>query len=160
MKRTILAGVVVAAIGMILSAGNGGTTAVPADDVAGQVRAVLTEQAEAWNRGDIDGFMQKYWKSEKLAFVGSSGIIRGWQPVLERYKQSYPDRAAMGKLAFSELEITALGKDAALVLGRWQLERAADKPGGLFTLILRRFPEGWRIVHDHTSSTTPPAKSN
>jgi len=160
MKRTLLAGIVVVAVVIVLGAQTGGTAALPAEGVAAQVRAVLNEQAAAWNRGDIEGFMQKYRKSEKLAFVGSSGITRGWQTVLERYRRIYPDRATMGKLTFSDLEVTALGKDAALVLGRWQLERAADKPGGVFTLILRRFPEGWRIVHDHTSSTTPPAKPN
>ena len=160
MKRTSLAGWVIGAALVIWSAGPGGSAALPAQDVASQVRAVLEEQVTAWNRGDIEGFMQKYWKSETLAFVGSNGITKGWQPVLERYKRSYPDRAAMGTLTFSDLETTPLGKDAALVLGRWHLERAADKPGGVFTLILRRFPEGWRIVHDHTSSTTSPVKTN
>ncbi|HEY4580254.1 MAG TPA: DUF4440 domain-containing protein, partial [Candidatus Acidoferrales bacterium] len=93
-----------------------------------------------------------YWKSEQTAFVGASGVFRGWRALRERYRRSYPDRAAMGKLAFSDLEITVLAPDAVLVLGRWQLERASDHPGGLFTLVARKFPEGWRIVHDHTSS--------
>jgi ketosteroid isomerase-like protein len=160
MKRTLLAGIVVVAVVVVLGVQASGIAAKPAEDLAAQVRAVLNEQVAAWNRGDIEGFMQKYWKSERLVFVGSNGITRGWQTVLERYKRVYPDRAAMGKLTFSDLETTALGKDAALVLGRWKLERTADKPGGVFTLILRRFPEGWRIVHDHTSSTTVPAKPN
>jgi ketosteroid isomerase-like protein len=129
----------------------------PAKDVESQVRAVLEQQAAAWNRGDVAGFMQEYWKSEKVVFVGREGVTRGWQTVFDRYKRTYPNRAAMGKLTFSDLEITRLSGDAALVLGRWQLERAADRPGGYFTLILRRFREGWRIIHDHTSSLAPPA---
>lgn len=120
------------------------------------ITAVLTAQAEAWNRGDLEAYMKGYWKSEKLLFVSASGVTRGWQATLERYRQRYPNRAAMGKLVFSDLEITLLGRDAALVLGRWQLqrkrERKAETLGGHFTLTLRRFPEdGWRIIADHTS---------
>ena len=117
------------------------------------IRAVLEAQVAAWNRGDIDGFMQGYWKSEQTAFVSSSGISRGWQALLERYRRSYPDRAAMGRLTFSDLEVTTLGPNAVLVLGRWRLERAKDNPGGVFTLVAQKFPEGWRIIHDHTSTT-------
>ncbi len=120
-----------------------------------EIRAVLEEQAEAWNRGDVESFMKGYWRSEQLVFAGSGGVNRGWQAVLERYKKNYPNRKAMGKLTFSDLEITLLGKDAAVVLGRWQLEREKDRPGGVFTLVLRKFSDGWRIIHDHTSGTTP-----
>jgi len=119
-----------------------------------EIRAVLEAQQEAWNRGDLDAFMQGYWKSDRTEFVGPSGIQRGWQAVLDRYRQGYPNREAMGKLSFSNLEINLLGSDAAFVLGRWRLDRAADHPHGVFTLIFRRFPEGWRIVHDHTSAAT------
>jgi beta-aspartyl-peptidase (threonine type) len=120
------------------------------------ITAVLTAQAEAWNRGDLEAYMKGYWKSEKLLFVSASGVTRGWQATLERYRQRYPNHAAMGKLVFSDLEITLLGRDAALVLGRWQLQRKregkAETLGGHFTLTLRRFPEdGWRIIADHTS---------
>ena len=124
---------------------------------ADEVRALLTAQAEAWNRGDIRGFMQGYWQSEATTFASTSGVQRGWQALLERYERSYPDRAAMGRLTFSGLEISSLGPDAAFVLGRWQLEREKDRPGGVFTLVVRRFPEGWRIVHDHTSTVSPRA---
>ena len=95
--------------------------------------------------------MQGYWNSPELTFAGSSGITRGWQPVLARYRTNYPDQQAMGHLDFSELEVHALGKDAALVVGRWHLQRSSDELGGIFTLIFQRFPEGWRIIHDHTS---------
>lgn len=127
----------------------------PGSDGA-QIRAVLDAQAAAWNRGDVDAFMQGYWKSEKTEFVGSTGVFHGWQAVLERYRKAYPDRQAMGHLTFSGLEVTMLGPDAALVLGHWSLEREHDHPGGVFTLVFRRFPEGWRIIHDHTSAVAGP----
>jgi uncharacterized protein (TIGR02246 family) len=121
------------------------------------IRALLAAQAAAWNRGDVEGFLDGYWKSEKLTFVTSRGVTRGWRHVLERYKRSYPDAKAMGRLSFSELEISVLSTEAAVVLGRWQLEREADRPEGHFTLVLKRLPAGWRIVHDHTTALSPPA---
>lgn len=114
------------------------------------IRTVMNDQAAAWNSGDIEGFMRGYWKSEKLTFVSTS-VTRGWQPTLDNYKKRYPTREKMGTLAFSDLEITALSNDAAVVLGSWALARAGDSPKGKFTLIFRKFKEGWRIVHDHTS---------
>ena len=122
--------------------------------------ALLRSQAEAWNRGDIEGFMAGYWKSDKTTFASSSGVFRGWQALLDRYRRNYPDRAAMGRLEFSDLEITLLAPDAALIMGHWQLKRQNDQPRGIFTLIARRFPEGWRITHDHTSINVPPAPAN
>ena len=121
------------------------------------LRSLLQLQVDAWNRGDIPAFMEGYWKSDATAFVSSSGIARGWQTLLDRYRRSYPDRAAMGQLQFSDLEVTSLGPDAALILGRWQLVRQSDRPGGVFSLIARRLPDGWRIIHDHTSSIPAPS---
>ena len=118
--------------------------------IADDIRAVMTKQAADWNRGDIPAFMEGYWKSDQLTFV-STRVTKGWQPTLENYKKSYPDKAAMGVLTFSDLEITVISKDAAVVLGSWSLQREKDKPGGKFTLIFRKFKEGWRIIHDHTS---------
>ncbi len=115
------------------------------------IRAVMTEQAAAWNRGDIEGFMRGYWNSEKLAFISGNTVSRGWQATLDRYKKSYDSREKMGVLTFSDLEITVLSKDAAVVLGSWSLARAKDEPHGKFTLNFRKFKEGWRIVMDHTS---------
>jgi len=112
---------------------------------------VLTAQQEAWNRGDVDAFLQGYWRSPELTFSGSGGIARGWDGVLARYKEHYPDREAMGKLEFSALEFRFLGADAALALGHWHLARQEGDVGGVFSLVLERFPEGWRIIHDHTS---------
>ena len=119
--------------------------------VEAQIRAVMDEQAAAWNRGDIDGFMQGYWRSEDLVFVSGTNVTRGWQPTLDRYKKSYDSRAKMGTLSFTGLEINVLSKDSAYVLGTWSLKRESDEPGGKFTLIFRKFKEGWRVVHDHTS---------
>jgi ketosteroid isomerase-like protein len=118
--------------------------------IRAEITKVMTDQAAAWNRGDIEGFMRGYWKSENLVFV-SSEVTRGWQPTLNRYKKSYSSRALMGTLTFSDLEIDVFSKDAAAVLGSWSLAREKDKPGGKFTLIFKRFKDGWKIVHDHTS---------
>ncbi|MGC1483663.1 MAG: nuclear transport factor 2 family protein [Candidatus Acidiferrum sp.] len=116
------------------------------------ISAVLDAQQTAWNRGDLDAFLAGYWHSPKLTFSGSNGVSRGWDGVLARYKKNYPDRAAMGQLDFSELEFRFLGPDAALVLGHWHLKRDKGDIGGVFSLVWQRFPEGWKIVHDHTSS--------
>lgn len=115
------------------------------------IRKVMNDQAAAWNRGDIDGFMAGYWRSPKLVFVSGDSVTRGWQETLDRYKKGYDTRAKMGTLTFSDLEITVLSKDAAIVLGSWSLSREKDNPHGKFTLIFRRFKEGWRVVLDHTS---------
>jgi ketosteroid isomerase-like protein len=116
------------------------------------IRAVLDAQAAAWNRGDLEGYMDGYDRSPNTEFVGGDTINRGWQAVLDRYKKSYNSREKMGVLTFSELEITVLSKDAALVLGRWRLRRANDEPHGTFSLLFRKTKAGWRIVHDHSSS--------
>jgi len=116
------------------------------------IRSVLLEQQAAWNGGNVAAFMNGYWNSPELTFAGSSGVTRGWEPVMARYRKNYPDAAAMGHLDFLEIEVRLLGNDAALVLGRWQLKRASDQPSGVFTLVFQHFPEGWRIVHDHTSA--------
>ena len=117
------------------------------------VLAVIKAQQEAWNRGDIAAFLKGYWHSPDHTFSGSNGIFRGWDAVMARYKKNYPDRSAMGTLDFSNLEFRPLGTDAALVLGHWHLKREKDEIGGVFTLVFQRFPEGWRIIHDHTSAS-------
>ncbi|HEV2299725.1 MAG TPA: DUF4440 domain-containing protein [Candidatus Acidoferrales bacterium] len=117
------------------------------------VRSVLLDQVTQWNNGEIPGFMKGYWKSEKTEFVNASGIFRGWDNVLQRYLRQYPDRAAMGQLTFSDLEINLLSPDSAYVLGHWRLERQSGPIGGVFTLIFRKFSDGWKIIHDHTSQS-------
>jgi ketosteroid isomerase-like protein len=120
-----------------------------------EILRILQTQAEAWNRGDIDAFMQTYAPVDDLRFASGGTVTYGWKPTLERYKQRYPNRAAMGTLAFSGLTVTELSPDAALVFGHWRLTRATDAPHGLFTLLVRHTPAGWRIFADHTSSATP-----
>ena len=121
------------------------------DADAGAVRAVLEAQAAAWNRGDIDGYMDGYAREETTTFISGDSVTRGWKTVLDRYKRSYDTREKMGTLAFTELDIRPLG-EFYIVTGRWQLTRQGDTPRGRFTLLLRRTPAGWRIFHDHTSS--------
>ena len=117
---------------------------------------VLEAQEKAWNAGDVNAFLEGYWHSPELTFSGSSGVARGWDGVVARYRKSYPDRAAMGHLDFSDLEFRFLGNDAALVLGRWHLAREKNGDiGGVFSLVWQKFPEGWRIIHDHTSVVSP-----
>jgi uncharacterized protein (TIGR02246 family) len=122
------------------------------DRTVAEVRAVMQAQQEAWNRGNIDAFMNGYARSDSTVFVSGDTVARGWQTVRARYKMQYISRAKMGTLTFSDLEIQPLGNDAAVVLGRWETKRVKDKPHGHFTLIFRRTPDGWRIVHDHTST--------
>lgn len=116
------------------------------------IRALMDAQVAAWNRGDIEGFMEGYWRSPDTIFVSGDSVTRGWQTVLDRYKKGYDTREKMGTLSFTEIEIKPIDNDLAVVIGRWQLARTGDAPRGRFTLIFRRFKEGWRIVHDHTSS--------
>jgi ketosteroid isomerase-like protein len=130
------------------------------DDEA-DIRAVMDMQVAAWNAGDVDTFMQSYWKSDETVFVGAKGLVRGYHAVLARYHRDYPDRKAMGRLTFSNLEIHMSCADAAFVIGQFHLQRESDEPEGIFTLDFRKFPEGWRIVADHTtgfaaSSTAKP----
>jgi beta-aspartyl-peptidase (threonine type) len=118
------------------------------------VRQVLDTQTAAWNKGDLEGFMKGYWKSPKLMFFSGKDKTQGWQATLARYRKKYQGegRNRMGKLTFSELEIEVLGPASAWARGRWQVVRGKETLSGLFTLLFKKFPEGWRIVHDHTSA--------
>jgi ketosteroid isomerase-like protein len=124
----------------------------PAKDQAA-VKKLLDDQAVAWNKGDLEGFMAGYWKSDKLSFFSGDKKTVGWQATLDRYRKRYQaDGKEMGKLYFDELSIELLGDRHALVRGRFRLQIGKESPTGIFTLVLRKLPEGWRIVHDHTSS--------
>lgn len=112
---------------------------------------LLEKQRLAWNRGDLDGYMQGYWKSDSLLFVGKNGPKYGWKTTLENYKKSYPDDDAMGTLTFNILQINIIDIKNAFVLGAWHLKREKDEPQGFFTLWLRRIKGEWKIVVDHTS---------
>ena len=125
----------------------------------GAIRAVLDRQALAWNRGDLEAFMAAYDRSPGLTFSSEGRVTRGWQPTLDGYHRRYPTREAMGRLTFSDLEIVALGPDAALVLGRWDLDRG-EPVGGVFTLVMRRVAGRWVIIHDHTSRTPPDSSAD
>jgi hypothetical protein len=120
--------------------------------VVEEVLKVVLEGEAWWNDGSIAGYMDSYWKSPQLRFASGNKITYGWQETLDGYLKRYPDREAMGRLVFSELDVTVFSNDDALVFGKWRLERESDTPHGLFTMVIRRFPEGWRIIHDHTSS--------
>ena len=123
-------------------------------DTGDEIGAVLQAQADAWNGGDIDGFMAAgYWQSEELTFLSGGSWTRGYQPVLERYRSNYVEAGKeMGSLEFTDIEILELARGVALARGHWELTfSAGTQSAGLFTLVLRRLPEGWRVVHDHTS---------
>jgi ketosteroid isomerase-like protein len=122
------------------------------NELKDEIRKVVLEGEAWWNEGNIKGYMGTYWKSPDLRFASGGKVTFGWQKTLDGYLKRYPDRAAMGRLVFSDLDITILSHESALVFGAWKLEREHDQPHGMFTLLLRRFDEGWRIVHDHTSS--------
>jgi uncharacterized protein (TIGR02246 family) len=121
-------------------------------EVERAVRQVLDEQVEAWNRGDLEGFMAGYWASPELSFFSQDKRTRGWEATLERYRRDYPTKEKRGRLAFRDVEVRVLGPDSAFVRGRYELLRGDDRPTGLFTVVFKRLPEGWRIVHDHTST--------
>ncbi|MBC5991461.1 DUF4440 domain-containing protein [Pontibacter cellulosilyticus] len=131
-------------------------TKTASQDVAAaraEVQKVLDEQANCWSRGDLECYMQGYWKSDSLLFVGSKGLTYGWQQTLDNYKRSYPDASAMGKLSFDLKEMRELSPDAILVVGKWHLKREAAKGDleGHFSVIFKRFADGWKIVADHSS---------
>ena len=124
-------------------------------------RAILDRQIADWNCKNLDGFCDGYWKSPKLVFQSGGDRVAGWEAMRDRYRKRYQGEGReMGTLAFKEVEIEALGPDSAFARGRWELQFAdpkapSPKIGGRFTLILRKLPEGWRIVHDHTSVDSP-----
>lgn len=140
------------AFGVSLSAQQPAGSTLRYNKTTTAIRTVLEAQSEAWNRGDIEGYMAGYWRSPETVFISGDSVTRGWQTVLDRYKKNYNSREKMGTLTFSDLEIRPISKNTAVVLGRWHLQRAKDEPHGRFTLIFRKTREGWRIVHDHTSS--------
>lgn len=125
------------------------TTANPeAEEKA--IRDVLSRQQAAWNQGNIDEFMEGYWKSDSLMFIGDP-ITYGWKSTLERYHRNYPDRAAMGTLNFTFYKFNFISSDACLVTGKYQLQRADDAPSGMFTLLVRKIAGKWVVVYDQTS---------
>ncbi len=115
-----------------------------------EIKHVLYAQQDAWNNGNLESFMQGYWKSNELVFIGSKGPTFGWQQTLDNYKKSYPDKTSMGILSFSDITVKPLGKNYAFVIGKWKLKREKDEPNGNYTLVFRKFKEGWKIISDHS----------
>ena len=115
------------------------------------IEALLRDQEQAWNAGDINQFMEHYWKSDELTFSSGGQTTRGWNATLQRYRERYSTPEKMGKLKLDKLEITTLGASAALVLGQWQVEREREPLSGNFSLVVRKFADRWLIIHDHTS---------
>jgi beta-aspartyl-peptidase (threonine type) len=122
-------------------------------DSRAAIRAVLDNQVAAWNRGDLKGYMLGYWHSDELTFFGASDETKGWDGAFQRYSAAFLGKdKQMGELAFTDIQLETLGSQAAYARGGWQLTlKDGTKRNGLFTLILKKLPEGWRIVHDHSS---------
>jgi ketosteroid isomerase-like protein len=123
-----------------------------AAEIEAAVRAVLDAQVAAWNRGDVRGFMDGYSRRDTLIMISDGTLRRGWQETLYAYMRNYPDQASMGTLSFEDVRVRPLTPDYALAYGIWRLRRAEDEPMGLFSLLFRETAEGWKIIHDHTSS--------
>ncbi len=149
MKKIVLLVTLLAAA--LVNAANGGSfSSAPVVDPSTAIHAVIDAQTAAWNRGDIDAYMDGYARSDDTMFVGTD-VTRGWTKVRDRYKAKYDSKAKMGTLVFSDLELHPMSNNDVVVTGAWKLTRAADTPQGRFTLIFHRRPEGWRIVYDHSS---------
>ncbi|WP_330149248.1 nuclear transport factor 2 family protein [Shewanella xiamenensis] len=125
----------------------GQVSAVPTDEIT----QMLKGQEDAWNRGDLDAYMQGYWQSEQLRFVSNGKFRYGWEETLAAYKKNYPDKEALGKLKFTIKEIKMLSNYAAMVVGRWDLKRQKDSPTGVFTLLVEKIDDRWVITMDHSS---------
>ncbi|PLX09621.1 MAG: DUF4440 domain-containing protein [Marinilabiliales bacterium] len=115
------------------------------------ILSILEQQQNDWNNGNIEAYMQAYWKSPQLRFASGDKITFGWQKTFSNYKKSYPDKETMGELHFTELKVEIINETDAVVFGRWKLFRKSDSPNGLFTLRFHKFDEGWKIISDHTS---------
>jgi hypothetical protein len=115
-----------------------------------EVRALLDFQIQEWNKGNIPAFMESYWKSDSLMFIGKSGVTYGWQKTLDNYKKNYPDKVAMGKLNFELLQVKRLSSKHFFVVGKWYLTRSIGDVGGIFSLLLSKVGNRWVIIADHT----------
>ncbi len=147
MRRTVILAVVISSTLLTFARKTAG-------DAESAVTRVLNAQVQAWNNGDLESFMQGYWRSPELTFFSGGQVSQGWEEALDRYRKRYQGEGRqMGKLEFANLSVLPLSATAALVRGEWHLTTPDGKnPHGLFTLIFRKFPEGWKIIHDHTSA--------
>jgi|SRR5688500_17493076 len=126
-------------------------TVSQAQDDETQIRNLLTRQTEAWNRGDITGFMQTYWQNDSLMFIGKDGVTWGWKNTLEHYKKGYPDKETMGQLSFEIILVKKLSKEYFFVVGKWMLKRNAGNVNGHYNLLVKRLNGEWKIIADHSS---------
>lgn len=115
------------------------------------IRNLMSRQSDAWNRGDIAGFMDGYWENDSLMFIGSKGVTYGWNNTLRNYQRSYPDTATMGKLRFDLIQVKKLSKEYYYVTGKWFLKRSVGDVGGHYTLLFRKINGRWVIISDHSS---------
>ncbi len=127
-----------------------GTVAAQSKEKA-EILGILDAQNAAWNRGDIESFMNGYWENDSLMFIGKSGVTYGWTNTLKNYKKNYPDISAMGKLTFTMIAVKKLSKEYYHVTGKWFLERSIGDIGGHFTLLFRKINGRWVIISDHSS---------
>jgi ketosteroid isomerase-like protein len=116
-----------------------------------KIISVVMAQKDAWNNGDMEAYMDGYWKSDSLKFIGKNGIQFGWKNTLENYKKGYPDKAAMGKLEFTIVQVDLLSSSSAFMIGKWKLTREKDSPQGYFTLLWKKINGKWKVVTDHSS---------
>lgn len=142
---------------MVLATASQAFAQIPQGDYGNEAKAierVLHKQQQAWNRHDLETFMKSYWNSPELTFFSGANEHDGWQATMDRYLATYSSPGhEMGKLEFSGLRVVVLGQEGAFVRGAWKLTMSAGKsPHGLFTLVFEKFPDGWKIVHDHTSA--------
>ena len=151
--KAIIAVVVVISSGAIFSV-NAGQKKLRESPEVKKIKTVLDRQVEAWNRRDLEAFMSGYWQSDSLTFYSGGTGVSGWKTTLDRYRNRYMSAGnEMGHLDFSDLQIEMLSPTSAFVRGHWRLKMSASEPGGLFTLVFRKMGDGWKIVHDHTSSS-------
>jgi len=115
------------------------------------IKQVMDNQAQCWSNGDIDGFMNGYWKSDSLRFLGRRGLTKGWQTTLDNYKNSYPNKKAMGKLVFTQISFEPLNGEQIFVVGKWSLEREKDTLSGYYSLLWKKIDSQWKVIFDHTN---------
>lgn len=123
----------------------------PAGNDKSDILKVLEDQRQAWNKGDLEGYMQGYVQSDSLVFIGKNGPRYGWKTTFENYKRGYPDKAAMGYLTFDIRDVRIIGTDYAFVVGGWHLNRVEDEPQGSFTLLMKKIDGKWKVIADHSS---------
>jgi ketosteroid isomerase-like protein len=153
MTRTVRAAILLGIITTSLPAG-ANQKKTPEPRAVREIRAVLDRQVQAWNRRDLEGFMQGYWHSPNLTFYSGGTTVSGWEETLGRYRNRYQSAGTeMGTLLFSDLKVELLGPAAAFVRGQFHLKMSSGESGGIFTLTLRKFTDGWKIIHDHTSTS-------